>query len=187
MSSRPTPLPAQGDPYSTLWPFPATGTILHPGFSPPAPRPTQVPALGSSDPPAGHLFWVLSRDTKPSFPQGKADINSSERSTQGSECFSLNFPLWLTNQLRNSKNNTEPAPVHQTTSLSSKGENNLCHFPPTGHKLTPRLICERVASKTSELCKHPKTGEEQLPGTGAEWWQGASLGSTMPRSLWLTS
>ena len=137
MSSSPTPLPAQGDPYGTVWPSPATATTLHPGFSPPAPRPTEASASGPSDPPAGHLLRVLSRDTKPSFPQGKADINSSERSTQGSEYFSLNFPLCLTNQLRNSKNNTEPAPVHQTTSLSSKGENYPCHFPPTGHKLIP--------------------------------------------------
>lgn len=106
-----------------VWHSPATGTILHPGFCPPAPRPTQKSASGPSDLLAGHLLQVLSRDTKPSFPQGKADINSSERSMQGSEYFSLNFPLWLTNQLQNSKNTTEPAPVHETTSCSSKGEN----------------------------------------------------------------
>lgn len=123
MSSSPTPLRAQGDPSGTVWHSPATGTILHPGFSPPAPRPTQASASGPSDLLAGHLLQVVSRDTKPLFPQGKADINSSERSMQGSEYFSLNFPLWLTNQLQNSKNNTEPAPVHETTSRNSKGEN----------------------------------------------------------------
>lgn len=150
MSGSPTPPPAQGDPYGTVWPSPATGTILHPGFSLPAPRPTQASASGPSDPLAGHLLRILSRDTKTSFPQGKADINSSERSTQGSEHFSLNFPLWLTNQLQNSKNNTVPTPVHQTTSLSSKGENYLCHFPPTGHKLIPSLADLRESCQRDE-------------------------------------
>jgi len=81
----------------------------------------------------------------------------------------------------------EPAPVHQITSLSSKGKNNLCHFPPTGHKPIPAwLIRERAASESRELCEHPKTGEERLPGTRAERWQGALPGSTAPCLLWLT-
>lgn len=96
-------------------------------------------------PRAGHLLRALSRDTKPSFPRGTANINSSsKRSTQGSESFSLNFPLWLTNQSRNSKNNWELTAVHQTPSWSPKDDSSLHHYPAAGHTPMPSVADVRA-------------------------------------------
>lgn len=104
-----------------------------------------------------HLL-VLSPEIPSPWLLGVRLTSAATSSTHGSEYFSLNLPLWLTNQLRNS-----PAPVHQTSSLRSRGEKELCHFPPTAQ--TPRS----------------KDGEQQQPGAGAQ--RGQVLGQDLRHLL----
>lgn len=92
VSRSPAP-PRQGGPCGTAWPSPAPGTSLHAAF-PSGAEATQAPAPGRSPPPGP----LQRHQTLISSGYGQHRQQEQE-TTQGSESCSLNFPLWLTNQL----------------------------------------------------------------------------------------